>query len=73
VRPIGRPPSAGRAAGAGGWRDAALSDLAAVELQALLNLRNNPGYTPRSPVVFMIGRTATTAGVRSRPGARACP
>ncbi len=44
----------GRTGTGRGWRDAVLSDLAAVELQALLNLRNNPGYTPRSPVVFMM-------------------
>ncbi|GJD48438.1 hypothetical protein OPKNFCMD_1157 [Methylobacterium crusticola] len=36
------------------WRDATLKDLAAVELQPLLNLRRNPGYMPRSPVIFMM-------------------
>ncbi|MFH6786361.1 MULTISPECIES: hypothetical protein [Methylobacterium] len=38
------------------WRDATPKDLTAVELQQLLNLRRNPGYMPRSPVIFMMGR-----------------
>ncbi|MBY0299153.1 MAG: hypothetical protein K2X71_24475 [Methylobacterium sp.] len=36
------------------WRDATLKDLAVVEMQPLLNLRGNPGYAPRSPVIFMM-------------------
>jgi hypothetical protein len=49
------------------WRDATMKDLAAIELQPLLNLRGNPGYAPRSPVIFMMHperpETAPTAEV----------
>jgi len=38
------------------WRDATPKDLTAVELQPLLNLRRNPGYMPRNPVIFMMGQ-----------------
>ncbi|ACA20198.1 hypothetical protein M446_5917 [Methylobacterium sp. 4-46] len=47
--PFGKTSSPGHV-----WRDATMADLAAIELQPLLNLRGNPGYTPRSPVIFMM-------------------
>ncbi|MET7244814.1 hypothetical protein ABZT49_15755 [Methylobacterium sp. EM32] len=46
------------------WRDATPKDLTAVELQQLLNLRRNPGYMPRNPVIFMMGQ-----GPRETPSA----
>jgi hypothetical protein len=46
------------------WRDATPKDLTAVELQQLLNLRRNPGYMPRNPVIFMMGQ-----GSRDAPSA----
>ncbi|MEH3144143.1 MAG: hypothetical protein PGN34_02055 [Methylobacterium frigidaeris] len=47
------------------WRDATQADLSAVELQSLLNLRKNPGYTPRSPVVFMMNPAQKAEAARS--------
>lgn len=38
------------------WRDATPKDLTATELQHLLNLRRNPGFMPRNPVIFMMGQ-----------------